>query len=577
MFKRMLPVLALIMAFSLALAIWQPSSPALAWDTQTETRSSDAIVVGYYAGWSAYRGYTIDQIPAEQLTHLHYAFAQIDPATGGVALIDPNQDRKNLAALQALKQRNPDLRLILSIGGWDHSQYFSDVAATAQSRATFAKSCVQFLLSYQLDGIDLDWEYPVSGGASGTVHRPQDKQNFTLLLQEIRNQLDAQGRKDGHTYSLSIAAAADAGYLQKIEPVAVANIVDYLFLMTYDLHGPWDTYADLNAPLYAPLETSPQYKTSVYDSVQAYLARQVPAAKMVLGMPLYGYLYQGVSSQNNGLYSRFTSAKAVSYDTIAGVYLPQSSYRKYRHDRAQTPYLYGNGAFLSYDDAASISAKAQLAVTKKLGGIGFWELSQDSGGVLIDSAWQTVQSGWHNPFTDVTWSAWYRCAVQFVAQNGWMNGTSSSTFSPQLPVTRGMLVTTLYRMAGEPNTDLVSFSDVRPDYYYARAISWASGQQIVTGYGDGRFGPDDPITREQTATILYRYARYQGWNTSASADLSVYTDAGRISPYAVRTLQWACAVGLMEGRGSGQLAPGSGATRAEIAALLFRLDQQAAN
>ena len=570
--KRRFPRAALFAALCLALSIWQPPAPALAQSGRAEARASQHLVVGYFAGWSVYRGYTVDQVPAEQLTHLHYAFATIDGGSGAAVLSDPVQDGRNLAALQALKQRNPDLRLILSIGGWNDSAHFSDVAATAQSRQTFAKSCAQLIRAHNLDGVDLDWEYPVSGGAPGTGHRPQDQQNFTLLLQAIRQQLDQLGRQDGRTYSLSIAAAADAGYLNKIEPVAVSSLVDYVFLMTYDLHGPWDGYADLSAPLYTPQEASPQYKVSVFDTVQAYLKARVPAQKLVLGLPLYGYVYQGVSSQNSGLYSRFSSARAVSYDSIARTYLSSAAYQKLRHTRAQVPYLYGGGTFLSYDDAVSLSAKAALALQYDLGGIGFWELSQDSGGALIGSAWQTLQSGWHNPFVDVAWDAWYRAAVQSAAQGGWMTGTSATAFSPQLPVTRGMLATALYRMAGSPASGAASFSDVGPTRYDAKAIAWASAQQIVTGYGDGRFGPDDPVTREQTAAMLYRYARVFSLDTGAAADLSGYADAHLISPYARRALQWACAAGLMEGRLGARLAPASGATRAEIATLLTRLD-----
>lgn len=108
----------------------------------------------------------------------------------------------------------------------------------------------------------------------------------------------------------------------------MADIVDHIFLMGYDLHGTWDTYADLNAPLHTPSAASPQSKTSISSCVQSYLNKGIPAEKIVLGMPLYGYAYQGVSSKNNGLYSTYTSARSVSYKTIKNSYLNQSTYRQ---------------------------------------------------------------------------------------------------------------------------------------------------------------------------------------------------------------------------------------------------------
>ena len=193
--------------------------------------------MGYYAGWAAYQGFTPDQIPAEHLTQINYAFAQIDPDTLTIALENPAHDQKNLAALRKLRQQNQHLKLLISVGGWSDSQYFSDAAAPAARRESFAASCVDFVVEQGLDGVDLDWEYPVSGGAAGTIHRPADKQNFTLLLQELREQLDRQGRRDGKDYALTIAGAAGSWYLNQIEAVKVAAIVDHIFVMGYDLEG----------------------------------------------------------------------------------------------------------------------------------------------------------------------------------------------------------------------------------------------------------------------------------------------------------------------------------------------------
>ena len=245
-----------------ALAVLCMAALLLGTPTEAEERtySAGGEAVGYYAGWAAYQGFTPDQIPAEHLTQINYAFAQIDPDTLTIALENPAHDQKNLAALRKLRQQNQHLKLLISVGGWSDSQYFSDAAATAARRGSW--------------------------------------------------------------------------YLNQIEPVKVAAIVDHIFVMGYDLHGTWDTYADFNAPLYAPSGTSPQSRSSISDCVQAYLKKGIPAEKIVLGMPLYGYAYQGVKAQNNGLYSTYTSAKSVSYKMLKKSYLDNTDYRQFRHEEA---------------------------------------------------------------------------------------------------------------------------------------------------------------------------------------------------------------------------------------------------
>ena len=115
---------------------------------------------------------------------------------------------------------------------------------------------MDFILTHGFDGVDLDWEYPVSGGPAGNINSPEDKRNFTLLLSAIRNQLNAQTQRDGKKYYLTIAGAANSNYLNKIEAQQVVGLVDHIFVMAYDMHGSWDTYSDFGAPLYNPQERS---------------------------------------------------------------------------------------------------------------------------------------------------------------------------------------------------------------------------------------------------------------------------------------------------------------------------------
>ena len=175
------------------------------------------------------------------------------------------------------------------------------------------------------------------------------------------------------------------------------------------------------------------------------------------------------------------------------------------------------------------------------------------------------------PFTDVANTAWYYDAVAYCYENGMMAGTSSTTFDPNSTTTRGMIVTILHRLEGTPDVTTSSgFADVAAGLWYTDAVDWAAANGIVGGYGDGNFGPNDTITREQMAAILYRYAQYKGYDMTASADLSGYADVSEISSYAVPALQWANAEGLIEGTSATTLSPKGSATRAQVATILMR-------
>ena len=181
-------------------------------------------------------------------------------------------------------------------------------------------------------------------------------------------------------------------------------------------------------------------------------------------------------------------------------------------------------------------------------------------------------TGVNNPFTDVRPDDWFYEAVMFVYQNGLMEGTGDTVFAPGMTTTRSMLATLLYRLEGEPAvTGGSAFTDVADSAWYADAVSWAAENGIVGGYGGGLFGPEDNITREQLATILYRYAQAKGHDVSVGEDTNIlsYTDALEISEYAIPAMQWACGAGIIQGNG-GYLNPQGDATRAEIATMLMR-------
>ncbi len=362
-------------------------------------------VVGYFPAWGVYgRDYHVPDIPAERLTHINYAFANIGTDLL-IALGDPYADtekfypgdswapgalRGSFNRLKILKEEHPHVKTLISVGGWTWSGLFSEVALTASRRQAFAASCVQFMIQYGFDGVDLDWEYPVSGGLASNITRPQDKQNYTLLLQEMRAQLDAQGALDGRHYLLTIAAPAGPTTYANIELGLVHQYLDWLNIMAYDLHGSWSPLTNFHNGLYAASgdpSSNPVVATqfNVDSAVQAYLAAGVPANKVVLGCPFYGRGWSGVGPTNNGLWQPFTGVPQgtwepalFDYDHITDLVIPGGAVRHW-HPEAQVPWVYDPqaGLMISYEDDQSLANKAQYVIANDLGGIMFWELSCD--------------------------------------------------------------------------------------------------------------------------------------------------------------------------------------------------------
>jgi chitinase len=347
-------------------------------------------VVGYYAAWAAYSGFTPDKLDAGKLTHVNYAFANIGSDLK-ITLGYPDVDPSNISKLNALKQINPNLKTIISVGGWSWSGRFSDAALSDTSRTAFADSCVSFIVKYGFDGVDIDWEYPVSGGMATNTRRPEDKQNFTLLLKKIRERLDARGLTDNKHYLLTMAGASGNWYVNNTDLGVLHQYLDFANIMTYDIHGTWDRYTDFNSPLYNNTDASPQYKWSVDSSVDAWLNAGFPAEKLILGIPFYGYRYDAVTNMNNGLYQTYSGGASISYANIASNYLNKTGFTRYYHQQSMVPWLYNGSTFITYDDPQSIGAKTQYIKSKNLGGGAVWELSQDPNRVLLAPLYSGLQ------------------------------------------------------------------------------------------------------------------------------------------------------------------------------------------
>jgi chitinase len=343
-------------------------------------------VVGYYAEWKTQ--YPVENIPADKLTHVNYAFAIIKD--GKCAMRAPELAKANFPKLVELKKKHPKLTTVISVGGWADSDFFSDVAVNDDARQTFAKSCADFASDNGFDGADIDWEFPVRGGEKGNVERPEDKHNFTLLLAELRKQLDARGKADGKRYMLTIAAPASG--LSRIEVDQIHPLLDFINLMTYDFAGEWSKTTGFNAALY-PVPDHPE-QASVATSVEAYLKAGAPADKIVLGVPFYGRGWTGIKDENNGLFA------ARDADAKKGARVGKTDYRdlkndadgkagkRFWHKQAKVPWMWNpeTRTFITYDDPESLKLKANYARDHNLGGVMFWELEHDDADLSLLNA-----------------------------------------------------------------------------------------------------------------------------------------------------------------------------------------------
>jgi chitinase len=333
----------------------------------------------------------VTDIPADQLTHINYAFVNISQ-DGECVLGDEWADVQfpypgdtegepllgNFKQLNLLKEAHPGLQILLSIGGWTWSDHFSDVALTDESRAKFAASCVAMMKLYNFDGLDIDWEYPVGGGEPGNGERPEDKANFTLLLAELRAQLDAQGETDAAHYLLTIAAAAGPETYKNYELDKIHQYLDWINIMAYDFAGGWSDVTNFQSSLYlAPDAPEP---LSADAAVQDYLTGGVPADKIVLGVPFYGRAWSGVPADNDGLYQTYSETYGDNgYVSYSDMLLVMSVMQRHWDEAAQAVWLYepNSGLMITYDDEQVLSTKADYVKANGLGGMMIWELSND--------------------------------------------------------------------------------------------------------------------------------------------------------------------------------------------------------
>lgn len=350
-------------------------------------------VVGYVAG---YRNFDFSKIDAKKLTHINYAFANI--INGKVQFDTTNIDNtslktSDLKVLQALKKTNPDLKILVSVGGWTWSGNFSEVALTEKSRKIFAKSCADFIKKYTLDGIDIDWEYPNQSGA-GNTHRPEDKTNFTLLLKEVRralNELEKQENNQKH-YLQTIATGADRNYIINTELGKAQKYLDFINIMTYDFYNGWHKTTGHHANFTAS-NFPEKDKNTLINAVELHLKAGVKKNKINVGIPFYGRKWEGVkTNKNNGLFQPSKSVGMIDFYRNIVPNINKNGFTRYWDKNAQAPYLWNPATkvFISYENEKSIAIKVAYLKKLDLAGVMFWEYSDDSQGKLLNTVYQEL-------------------------------------------------------------------------------------------------------------------------------------------------------------------------------------------
>ncbi|GBG18942.1 VCBS repeat-containing protein [Nostoc commune NIES-4072] len=340
------------------------------------------VVAGYLPSWGISSTTNPATIPVNKLTHLFYAFADVD--TEGNVKLSPDGQDGDINVLKSLKAQNPKLKILVSIGGAGEND-FSSAASTAQSRIFFAQSAINFMKNNGFDGIDIDWEFP----------KKEENSNYIQLLSELRQELNNASTTDGNKYLLTTALSgspyqlspsdyADAPYdLNSTVLKTTSEYVDFINLMTYDYHGSWENTTNHQAALYKS-SSDQSYNSDKLNadwSVKKYLSAGVEAKDIVLGVPLYSPTWAGVKagSNNDGLFQSATSANDPLLYKDIHAQVGTDGYQYNWDDSAKVPYIYNSQKqeFSTYEDKRSVLEKVNYVEQQGLGGIFFWQLIGD--------------------------------------------------------------------------------------------------------------------------------------------------------------------------------------------------------
>ena len=327
------------------------------------SQKKDFAVFGYYAG----RATMVDSFPVEKLTHICFSFTHLK---GSTISLGNRRDSAALVSCVALKKRNPQLKVIVSMGGWTGCYSCSEVFSTDSSRKIFAGSVKKLLNDFTADGLDLDWEYPAIKGAPGHPYSPKDKDNFTALIRTLRDSM-SRGKE------LSFAAGGFTQYItESVDWKAVTPLIDRINIMTYDLITGYDTVTGHHTSLYS----TPNQKESCDHAVKMLKAKGVPASKLLIGAAFYARIWENVQADKDGLYGKGNFLSGVSYSRFASQLSADSGFVYHWDPIASAPYLYNANKkwFVTFDNSASVILKTEYAIKQHLNGIMFWQLADDN-------------------------------------------------------------------------------------------------------------------------------------------------------------------------------------------------------
>lgn len=358
----------------------------------TKQQEYPLSILAYYVPEQDYRP---ESLPLDQLTHIIFSFTKV---IDGEMKFRSEESGEKLRQLVSQRRTHPNLKVMVACGGWG-ADGFSDMVYTVENRDRFVKSVVQFITDYDLDGLDIDWEYPTIP-AAGTMARPEDKQNFTLLMKSLREAMNALKREQ----TLTFASPGFKSFYQNIELTEVMKYINYINLMTYDQRvasAPftghhtalgWIKTEDMkNTPALTAIETKREetedtatlYEPESAEMIVDYLIKLgVKSEQIVIGAAFYGRTWQGVPPENNGLYQPTNGPfkNAIAYRDLRNEFETNANYKRYWDTSAKAPYMYNNldSIFITYDDTTSVRLKTEYTLKAKLGGIMFWQLGHDT-------------------------------------------------------------------------------------------------------------------------------------------------------------------------------------------------------
>jgi len=319
-------------------------------------------VVGYYCGTTI----PVDSFETGKLTHLIFCFGGL---TQNRFTIRSATDSATIRQMVQLKENHPELKVMLSLGGWGGCATCSDVFATSQGRKEFAQSVREISSSFNTDGIDLDWEYPAIKGFPGHTFREADRANFTSLLKELRLACGPQ-------FEISFAAGGFTSYIDSsVEWKEVIRYVNFINVMSYDLVHGYSTVSGHHTPLYS----TPQQTESTDHAVMLLLHAGVPPDKIVIGAAFYGRFFHIEEGSSVDLYMPCRFSHGFSFKYSADSLSEKNGFEKHWDNVAQAPYAINTNRRLlaTYDDEKSIELKTGYVLKNKLGGIMFWQLYDD--------------------------------------------------------------------------------------------------------------------------------------------------------------------------------------------------------